>query len=68
MKYSLFDVVTLTEDLPEYNLQVGIVGAIVDVYNEPEEAYEVEFCDDDGKTIEMLALLPSQISKVISEN
>jgi len=64
MKYSLFDVVVLEEDIPEYNLKIGMIGAIVDVYTEPEEAYEVEFCDSDGKTMGMLALRPDQISHV----
>lgn len=64
MKYSLFDAVTLNEDLPEHNLQAGMIGVIIDVYTESEEAYEVEFCNDHGETIEMLALLPYQISKI----
>lgn len=28
------------------------------------EGYEVEFCDKEGKTIEMLTLLSNQISKI----
>ncbi|HHR5902345.1 TPA: DUF4926 domain-containing protein [Providencia alcalifaciens] len=61
MKYSLFDVVVLTEDISECNLKSGMVGAIVDIYSEPEEAYEVEFCDGDGQTICMLPLYDHQI-------
>lgn len=61
MKYSLFDSVILTENIPEHNLKSGMVGAIVDVYSEPEEAYEVEFCDDYGQTICMLPLYDHQI-------
>lgn len=64
MKYSLFDVVTLVKDIPELNLKVGMIGAIVNIYTDPREAYEVEFCDEYGRTIEMLALLTEQISKV----
>lgn len=64
MKYSLFDVVALTENISEYNLKSGSVGAIVDIYTEPEDAYEVEFCDDDGQTICMLPLYDHQIRAV----
>jgi hypothetical protein len=35
------DIVTLTVDLPEYNLKCGAVGTIVHVYN--LHVYEVEF-------------------------
>ncbi len=63
MKFSLLDTVVLTEDLPQERLFCGMVGAIVDVYSQPNEAYEVEFCDNSGKTIAMLALLPNQLIK-----
>nr|WP_314263758.1 DUF4926 domain-containing protein [uncultured Moellerella sp.] len=61
MKYALFDAVALTEDILEHSLKVGMIGAIVDIYLEPEGAYEVEFCDDDGQTICMLSLYDDQI-------
>ncbi|MBS9427515.1 MULTISPECIES: DUF4926 domain-containing protein [Photorhabdus] len=62
MKYSLFDVVILTSDIPERGLKTGMKGAIIDVYSEQEEAYEVEFCDEDGRTIDMLPLYANQLS------
>ena len=49
MKYSLLEVVKLQQDLPDFNLQQGDIGAIVEVYSNPYEAYEVEFCDTKGK-------------------
>ncbi|MCW2255568.1 hypothetical protein M2263_001659 [Providencia alcalifaciens] len=61
MKYKLFDVIVLNEDILEHNLKAGMVGAIVDIYSEPEDAYEVEFCDKDGQTICMLPLYHYQI-------
>lgn len=61
MGHSQFDVVTLTVDLPGENLHRGMTGTIVDVYSHPSEAYEVEFCDDEGRTIAQLALTPEQI-------
>jgi hypothetical protein len=61
MAYSLFDVVALVEDVPEDGLAVGMIGAVVDVYTEPTEAYEVEFCDSQGRTLALCALSSSQL-------
>ena len=44
----LLDVVALTEDLPEHQLVRGQVGTVVEEL--PPDAYEVEFCDDEGRT------------------
>ena len=52
----LFDVVALAADLPEEGLKAGAEGTIIDVYERPEPAYEVEFSDDDGSTIATVAL------------
>ena len=49
MKYSLLEVVKLQQDLPGFNLQKGDIGAIVEVYSNPYEEYEVEFCDTKRK-------------------
>lgn len=61
MKLSPFDVVFLKENLPESGLIKGQAGVILDVYHSPSLAYEVEFCDTDGKTILCLALSPDQL-------
>jgi hypothetical protein len=42
------DVVELTEDLPEYGLKRGARGVVVEVFDEPEEAYMLEFVDESG--------------------
>lgn len=65
MQYSLFDVVELTEDISIQGLTAGMSGTVVDVYSRPREAYEVEFCDGEGRTVALLALLPYQL-KLIS--
>jgi hypothetical protein len=54
------DVVVLNIDLPEENLQKGMRGVIVTVFDDPELAYEVEFCADNGETIAEVALKPDQ--------
>jgi hypothetical protein len=56
----LLDVVALTVDLPEYNLWRGQVGTVVEILA-GGNAYEVEFCDRDGRTYESVGLRPDQI-------
>lgn len=56
----LLNVVALTVDLPEVNLRRGQVGTVVDVLS-GGRAFEVEFCDRDGRSCTSLGLLPDQI-------
>jgi hypothetical protein len=51
---NLLDVVALTEDLPERNLQRGQVGTVVEHLD--TDVFEVEFSDDEGQSYAMLAL------------
>lgn len=62
VSFTPFDVVTLKVDMPEENLYRGMQGVVIDVYERPEKAYEVEFCDTEGRTISQVALLPEQIA------
>lgn len=55
----LLDVVALTEDVPAKRLLRGQVGTVVDVL--APEAYEVEFCDDKGRTYACTRLSASQL-------
>lgn len=52
----LYDVVEPTVDLPGEGLKAGAVGTIIEVYRNPDLAYEVEFSDGEGRTLPMLAL------------
>ncbi len=56
----LLDVVALAEDLPEIGLSRGQVGTVVEILAEGR-AYEVEFCDRDGRTFESLGLTKDQL-------
>jgi hypothetical protein len=56
----LLDVVALTVDLPEYKLRCGQVGTVVEILAEGT-AYEVEFCDRNGRTYESVGLRLDQI-------
>ena len=55
----LLDVVALTDDLPERSLVRGQVGTIVELL--APDVFEVEFCDNDGRTYALLALKKSQL-------
>ena len=57
--FKLLDVVALTEDVPAEGLVRGQVGTIVEVY-EPS-AFEIEFCDNDGRTYALLPLKAEQL-------
>jgi hypothetical protein len=54
----LFDVVRLTSDLPEEGLRAGAEGTIVEVYERPEPAYEVEFADGTTAAVKPELLSP----------
>ncbi|HET9530878.1 MAG TPA: DUF4926 domain-containing protein [Blastocatellia bacterium] len=47
-KAQLLDLVELLEDLPEHGVKKGDRGAVVEVFDHPEEAYMIEFVDETG--------------------
>jgi hypothetical protein len=51
----LLDVVALTVDIPEYNLWRGQVGTVVELLADGA-AFEVEFCDRNGRNYESVGL------------
>lgn len=53
------DVVALTEDLPNEKLVRGQVGTVVHVHT--PTAFEVEFCDNQGRTYGLLTLRADQL-------
>ena len=56
----LLDVVALTANVPEYGLYRGQVGTVVDILADGR-AFEVEFCDREGRTYESVGLRPDQL-------
>lgn len=60
------DVVRLIVDLPCRGRSKGEIGTIVHEHVGGEVAYEVEFTDPDGSTLDVLSLRPSQLSLVWS--
>lgn len=55
----ILDVVALTGDLEERGLVKGQVGTVVEILD--IGVFEVEFCDNDGRTYATLALRNDQI-------
>jgi len=43
MSFSILDVVTLLNDIPEEGVHAGMLGTVVEVYETPVVAYEVGF-------------------------
>ncbi|AZK62369.1 DUF4926 domain-containing protein [Pectobacterium versatile] len=62
--YSLFDVISLKNDLPDEGLKKGMLGAIVHIYDDPSFAYDIEFCDDNGETLAWITLKSDCFNKV----
>jgi hypothetical protein len=61
----LLSVVALLEDLPAEGLVRGQVGTVVESW--APGVYEVEFCDDNGRTYAMIALKTGQLMQVHHE-
>jgi len=64
MSAKINDTVRLTEALPAEALNEGALGVVVAEFSEPDEAYEIEFCDEDGITIAQVALKPGQFEVI----
>ncbi len=63
MKLAEFETVRLLKSYPKEDLKVGDVGVVIMVYTNPNEAYEIEFVDTNGRTKAQLTLLPNEIEK-----
>ncbi|HVF50897.1 MAG TPA: DUF4926 domain-containing protein [Pyrinomonadaceae bacterium] len=59
------DVVELTEDLPEFGLRRGERGTVVEAFDDPEEAYILEFVEESGTTSRLAyGVKPDQIENI----
>jgi len=61
----LLSVVALLEDLPEHGLVRGQVGTVVERL--APGVYEVEYCDDNGRTYAMASLKAAQLMRLHHE-
>lgn len=62
MKFALYDTVIVLNNYLSEGVIRGELGAIVEIYTEPHEAYEVEFLDEEGNTKALLVLQPNELS------
>ena len=58
----LLDIVILCADLPKFGLVKGQQGTIVEILSNGE-VFEVDFSDNNGRTIESVTLTRQQIMK-----
>jgi Flp pilus assembly protein TadD len=59
------EVVELTEDLPAYGVRRGARGTVVEVFENPEEAYMVEFLENGGEISKIAdCVKPEQIINI----
>src|SRR5882724_10145 len=61
-KFQELEMVELLEDLPEYDLKKGEIGVVVEVFDTPSEAYDLEFVDESGRSSRFAySVKPNQI-------
>ena len=58
---NLLETVIITVNIPDHGVLAGDLGTVVDLYTNPNLAYEVEFVNPDGSTRALLTLAPSQV-------
>ena len=62
---NLLDIVELVEDLPEYGVTRGEQGVVVEVFDDPDEGYILEFVDPSGTSSRLAYWVkPEQIKRV----
>jgi hypothetical protein len=59
LSIGLLDVVALTEDRLDRGLRRGQVGTVVELL--APDVFEIEFCDDQGRSYASLALRADQV-------
>ncbi len=63
-EFDLLETVITTVNIPDRHVLAGDVGSIVEIFNTPELAYEVEFVNPDGSTRALLTLAPNQLRRL----
>jgi len=63
MKLDINDTVIVLNNHLKEGILKGELGAVVEVYTEPHEAYEVEFVDKEGKPKATLVLQRNELCR-----
>lgn len=67
MKIELYDVVRLIDISGTENLKPGAIGTVLEQYDKPKTAYEVEFSGSKGFTIELMAFEQKQFVLLVTK-
>ena len=63
MKFNEYDTVRVLIDT-EHEVKKGDIGAVIMVYEQPTEGYEVEFLNEDGSQKAQIVFKRNEIEKV----
>lgn len=61
MTFQPFAIVILNQDVISAGLVAGQAGTVVEVFTKPHEAYLVEFCNEEGETLDTVTLQEDEI-------
>lgn len=64
MKFKLYDTVRIRKDCEE-GIKSGEIGAVIMVFEKPQETYEVEVFDEKGKTKAQCTLCADDLEKIM---
>lgn len=56
MRPNTLDTIKILRPLPEEGVEAGAVGVIIAIFDDPDEAYEVEFSDEEGRSVAQVVL------------
>ena len=62
MKFTDLDVVITLSAFPDNGIRAGQIGTVVHAFTNPNEAYLIEFANDNGETLALVTAMPSQIA------
>jgi hypothetical protein len=64
-KHQELDLVQLLEDLPEYDVKTGEIGVVIAAFDNPDEAYDLEFVCESGTASRFAySVKPTQIIRI----
>lgn len=64
MKFNELDSVRTLKEFSDYGIPKGEIGIVVIAFTNPNEAYEVEFDDGNGRPKATFPILPEYLEKV----
>jgi hypothetical protein len=64
---TMHQVVRVIRDVPEQGVAKGMVGAVIEIFEVPVRAYEIEFVDSEGRTNVQATLTENDLEVVSSD-